>query len=319
MRFRHQWPRQSAKGCAKRSPFGGPTGFQLDGVSHPDYPVLSRIADSILARAGGRENFVSKTPEIIQNAIDFVVDPLRTARTKISELDNVEKTFVGLKVEHFFRDFIDVPKGLRDLSIDGIDVDVKNTVGSTWTIPPETYLNEEPVLLFMISETLGHCSVGLIIAKDEYLNPGANRDRKRAVSAAAKANVYWLVEKEPLPDSRWAGIDMLRFRELRTSIRFGTDRAAQFFRENLDRPIHRSIIQSLLHDQRDYMKRLRGNGGARDKLNEEGIALLSGAYHNQVIQSFGLAPIRPDEHIAHRMSEAEKSNMPVLELDLFDG
>lgn len=287
--------------------------------SHPDFVVLNKIAESILIRAGGDENFRSKTPEIIQNAIDFVVDPVRTARTKISELDNVEKTFVGLKVEHFFRDFIDVPKGLRDLSIDGIDVDVKNTVGSTWTIPPETYLNEEPVLLFMIADSLGHCSVGLIIAKDAYLNPGTNRDQKRSVSAAAKANVFWLVEKQSLPDSRWAGIDMLRFRELRQTIRYGTNRAAQFFRENLDRPVHRSVIQSLLHDQHDYMKRLRGNGGARDKLGEEGIALLSGAFHNRAIESFGLPPIRPDEHIAHRMTDAEKADISAQDLNNPDG
>lgn len=283
--------------------------------SHPDFPVLDKIARSIVSRAAGRENFIAKTPEIIQNAIDFVVDPVRTARTKISELDKVEKTFVGLKVEHFFRDFIDVPKGIRDLSIDGIDVDIKNTISSTWTIPPETYLNEEPLLLFMISDTLGHCSVGLIVAKDAYLNPGLNRDRKRSVSADAKSNVYWLVEKEPLPDSRWAGIDMRRFRELRTSIRSGTERVSQFFRENLDHPVHREIIQSLLHDQRDYMKRLRGNGGARDVLKDEGIALLSGAYHNKIIQGFGLAPIRPDQHIAHRMTDTELASTPAT---LFD-
>ncbi|MDP1730513.1 MAG: NaeI family type II restriction endonuclease [Devosia sp.] len=245
-------------------------------------------------------------PEIVQDAIDFVIDPVRTARTRIVDLDNVEKTFVGLKVEHFFRDFIDVPKGIRDLSIDGIDVDIKNTVGTTWTIPPETYRNSEPVLLFLIADALGHCSVGLMVAKPEYLRPGENRDTKRSVSASARAHIRWLIEKERLPDSRWVGIDMARFRELR-KLRGGSLRAASFFRENLDHPVHRSVVQSLLFDQRDYMKRLRGNHGARDQLFDDGIALLSGAYHNSLIAAFGLPQCESDEHIAHKMTQADRA------------
>lgn len=245
-----------------------------------------------------------KMPVLIQDAIDFVIDPVHTGRTKLVELDNVEKTFIGLKVEHFFRDYIDVPKGLRDLRIDGTDVDIKNTVGSAWTIPPETYRNSEPVLLFMIADALGHCSVGLMVARPEYLRPGANRDAKRSTSAAARQHIYWLVEREKLPDSRWAGIDMDRFRELR-AVAGGARRAAVFFLENTDRPVHRSVIQSLLHDQRDYMKRLRANGGARDLLIADLIVLLSGTFDQSKIALLGLPKTDPDELISHRCTPDE--------------
>src|SRR3569623_2068266 len=151
---------------------------------HPDFESLDPIAKSILDRCGGQNTLNARAPLLIQDAIDFVVDPVRTARTRITELDNVEKTFVGLKIEHFFRDYIDVPKGLRDLSIDGVDIDVKNTVGSTWTIPPESYRNSEPVLLFLVADDLGYCSMGLMVAKDAYLRPGKNRDQKRSVSSS---------------------------------------------------------------------------------------------------------------------------------------
>jgi len=243
-------------------------------------------------------------PTLVQDAIDFVIDPVRTGRTRLVDLDNVEKTFVGLKVEHFFRDFIDVPKGIRDLEIDGIDVDIKNTVGTAWTIPPETYRNSEPILLFMIADGLGHCSVGLMVAKPEYLRPGANRDAKRSTSAASRQHIYWLVEKEKLPDSRWAGFDMQRFRELR-NMPGGAKRAALFFQENLDRPVHRSVVQSLLHDQHDYMKRLRANGGARDYLEPNRILLLSGTYDKASINMLALPAIGLDEFIAHRCSIEE--------------
>lgn len=255
-------------------------------------------------RAGGLAELSLHMPVLIQDAIDFVIDPVRTGRTRLVELDNVEKTFVGLKVEHFFRDYIDVPKGLRDLQIDGLDVDIKNTVGNAWTIPPETYRNSEPVLLFMIADALGHCSVGLMVARPDYLRPGANRDAKRSTSAAARQHIYWLVEKEKLPDSRWVGIDMDRFRELR-EIGGGSRRAAVFFMENTDRPVHRSVVQSLLHDQRDYMKRLRANGGARDLLAVEQVVLLSGTFDQSKIALLALPKTGADELISHRCSLSE--------------
>jgi hypothetical protein len=46
------------------------------------------------------------------------------------------------------------------------------------------------------------------------------------------------------------------------------------------------------------MKRLRGNGGARDILVLEGISLLSGAYDLAKIAELGLKPIAPDEFVA---------------------
>ncbi len=38
------------------------------------------------------------------------------------------------------------------------------------------------------------------------------------------------------------------------------------------------MVQALLHDHLDFMKRLRKNGGARDELTKEGVELLSGVY-----------------------------------------
>ena len=256
--------------------------------THPDYLLLKQISDSILRRSKGIESLRLHLPVLIADAIEFVIDPVRTARTTVAELDKVEKTFVGLKIEHFFRDFLDLPIGIRDLRIDGIDLDIKNTVGITWMIPQETYRNEEPCLLIASASSDNSCSLGLLIARNAYLTK-PNRDKKRGVSRAGRNNIYWMVAKEPLPKSRWSGLDMLRFRELR-KIKGGAKRAAQFFRENMGRLIHRSVLHALLYDQDDYMKRLRENGGARDLLIKENVELLSGTYDSARMVALGIAP-----------------------------
>lgn len=266
---------------------------------HPDFAILSRIRDGIYAKLGGKDRLKEELPGLIKNAVDFVIDPERTLRTKISDLDKVEKTFIGLKIEHYLRDWLGVPKGLsRDLLIDDIEVDIKNTIGSTWMIPPETYRVEEPCLLIATAKFDGRCWLGLVLARKNYLN-AENRDKKRSVSEEGKRNIMWLVRDEPYPPSRWDGLDMPRFRELR-NIKGGKKRAAQFFRENLCKVVHRSVVQALLHDQRDYMKRVRGNGGARDDLKKEGILILSGMYDAKEAKKRGHS-IKRDEFVAVRL------------------
>ena len=68
--------------------FGG----SIMSESHPDFAALAMIRDGIHAHAGGAQQLHSALPILIKNAVDFVIDPVRTARTSISELDTVEKT-----------------------------------------------------------------------------------------------------------------------------------------------------------------------------------------------------------------------------------
>ena len=264
---------------------------------HPDFEILNPIRTELLTFVGENERFGEMFAELVADAIEFVLDPVRTGRTEVHELDNVEKTFVGLKIEHFIRDLLDAPKGIRDLELNGHDVDVKNTLDNSWMIPPETYRNEEVCLVINSKAEERLCWLGLLLARDAYLN-APNRDGKRGVKSKAVENVLWLVEAEPYPRSRWAAFDMAEFRELRRDVRGGTKRIAEFFRRNLEVPVHRKVIQSLLFPAHDYMKRARGNGGARDVLRVEGIAVLSGSYHNQILVQVGRSEIDSEELIA---------------------
>lgn len=263
---------------------------------HQDHQLLTAIGNDIAVRVPlGLSDALS---ELVLEAVEFVLDPVRTGRTKMAQLDNVEKTFIGLKVEHFIRDMLDAPKGVRDLVLAGHDVDVKNTVGARWAwmIPPETYRREEPCLLVAANETTRLASMGLIVARDAYLG-APNRDAKRGIRAGAYRNILWLVNAVPWPRDRWSEIDMARFRELRR-VDGGSNRAATFFAENLRKSIHRSVVEALLFDQRDPMKRLRGNRGAKDILRPQKIALLSGVYFNPTLDRLGLPRIGNDEFIA---------------------
>lgn len=263
---------------------------------HSDFQELQAIESDIRARIPlGLDQALS---ELVVEAVEFVLDPIRTGRTKIVQLDNVEKTFIGLKVEHFLRDILDAPKGIRDLVLAGHDVDVKNTVGASWAwmIPPETYRKEEPCLLIAAHEETRRVWMGLIIARDAYLSK-PNRDAKRGILTTAYPNILWLVNGAPWPPNRWVDIDMARFRELRR-VKGGSRRAAMFFSENLRKPVHRSIVLALLHDQLDPIKRLRGNKGAKDILRPVGIGLLSGVYFNPTLERLGLPRIANDEFIA---------------------
>jgi len=271
-------------------------------ATHPDFPLLSRVTKDVKTRLGKRPS--AAFAERILEAVDFVLDPQRTGRTVIDDLDRVEKTFIGLKVEHFVRDMLDAPSGMRDLRLGDLDVDIKNTIrrSRTWMIPQETYSREEPVLVIASDAKARTSSMGVLIARDAYLG-AQNRDRKRAVLASAQASILWIIEDMAWPASRWDGLDMVRFRELRSSVKKGADRAAAFFQENLDRPTHRSVVLALLHDQYDPMKRLRGNGGARDELRAAGIALLSKRYDRKLLEQIG-RPIQRDEFVAVRPTEA---------------
>ncbi|MDP4822799.1 MAG: hypothetical protein NWR47_02505 [Aestuariivirgaceae bacterium] len=130
----------------------------------------------------------------------------------------------------------------------------------------------------------------------DYMTKGENRDKKLTISASGKDHIYWLLSRQPLPKSRWHGVDIERFRELRR-LKGGTKRAAAFFEENIGRPFHRSIVQALLFDQDDYMKRLRRNGGARELLGSNGILLLSGTCDSKKAVEYGFKLAR-DEMLA---------------------
>lgn len=246
---------------------------------HRDYSRLLPIASFLEQPNHFGERLTHEYPFLVDDTICQSIDATRTGRTRFEQLYTEEKKNLGSLIEVRIRDLLGVDRSTRDLRILNEDVDVKNTIGASWMIPRETYQIDDAkdpgiLLLCQYSPTERKCNLGLLVAHIDYLTRGQNRDQKVSVSAAGMKNIWWLVFDVELPPDKWKDIDIAKYRKLRQS-QGGSRRAAEFFSAHMNIPIERGIIQSLLFDQRDYMKRLRRNGGARDLLGAQGITIRS--------------------------------------------
>ncbi len=273
--------------------------------THRDYAIIKRIESALLKEAGGLDKLRQELPVLIRQAIDEVIDTPRTGRVHSRELEKTEKTYIGTKVEILVRNFFHLPKGILDLTIDGLDVDVKNTRGGTWMIPREAV--GKPCILVASDEVRRTCFFGIVVAHLENLTAGANQDQKRSVSALGSSNIHWILADEPYPPSFWSQVGEEKTHAIMRG-RSGNDRVEKLFREVQGRPIHRDIVQAVAQ-QKDYMKRLRKNGGARDRLAEEGVAILSGNYDRRLIDLLKLGRVERDEFVSFKPVAPEQIAM----------
>jgi hypothetical protein len=268
--------------------------------AHPDTPendaaLAAKIEEAIFKGSKGAERFKEYLPTLLRRATDEVIDGPGTGRFTIDELEKTEKTYLGTKVEILLRSWLELPKGnVLDLSIDGIETDIKNTMANNWMIPAEAI--GHPCLLVKTDEKASRFSIGIFVARDQHLSAGENRDGKRSISAQGRNHIRWILKDEPYPENIWQGLDL----QLRNEIVGnppGTRRVAALFRLVQKKPISRVQILTMA-PQRDGMKRLRKNGGARDSLGREGVAILSGKKHRELIARLGLPHCKNDEFIS---------------------
>jgi len=270
---------------------------------HPDFPIVRRIEVALLEKCRGIANLRRDLPALMRQAIDEVIDAPRTGRVFASELEKTEKTYIGTKAEILIRNYFRLPKGILDLRIDGLDVDVKNTLGQTWMIPREAI--GKPCIVVASDEPKRTFFFGIFIAKPDHLTAGLNQDKKSSVSVEGHRNIHWLLENEQYPKSFWSLIGEDATQQIMRG-GSGTERVARLFQCVQRRPIHRDIVQAVAQ-QKDYMKRLRKNGGARDTLAIEGVAILSGTYDGELIRLLGIPPISRDELISVTANSPEEA------------
>jgi len=257
--------------------------------------LLTCLEQAILDRAGGIVRLQVEFGRLLRTAIDAVIDSRQTGRLTYAELEKTEKTYIGTKVEILFRNLIKAEKGqLLDLSIEGVEVDIKNTMGRAWTIPPEAI--DHPCILIRPNESTARCNLGLVVVRETILNPGRNRDGKRTISLAAQGSIRWLLRDAVYPKNFWQFLDQTSRNEI-MSARGGTSRMVMLFRKVQRTPISRTVIESVAQ-QKDSLKRLRKNGGARDKLSRDNIVVLWGRNDRQLIEDLGLPLCSSNEFIS---------------------
>jgi hypothetical protein len=173
--------------------------------THGDYELLSRLERTIYEHAGGQEKFGNDIPRLLRQGIDEVIDPARSKRFTLKEIEKTEKTYLGTKIEILLRNHLNLERGADlDVLIDGVEVDIKNTVGTAWTIPNEAL--GHPCILISSNESKAVCSFGLIVIRREILNLGRNRDQKTTIRKSELTNVHWLLREAPYPPNFWLGL-----------------------------------------------------------------------------------------------------------------
>ncbi len=262
-----------------------------------DDPDLAAVAAELRALDGDG----SRMAAAIRGALDMLLDGLHTGRYRWDQLHKTEKTHAGTLVEIALARSLRLADGATlDYTIAGVEVDCKfsRRLGG-WMIPPEA--GGKLLLLVQASDEDGTWSAGLVRATEENLRPAGNQDGKRALSDRGRAAVRWLHAGARLQENA-----LLRLPEADVAAIFasasGQQRVNELFRRAQGMRVSRTVVATVAM-QDDYMKRVRGGGGARDQLRAEGIVIFGDYAGDQVLASaLGLPRPGPGEFVSARLA-----------------
>ncbi len=242
----------------------------------------------------------SRMAAAIRGALDMLLDGQHTGRYRWDQLHKTEKTHAGTLVEIALARVLRLADGVTlDYTIAGADVDCKFSYRlGGWMIPPEA--DGKLLLLVQASDEDGTWSAGLLRAARENLRPVGNRDGKRALNDRGRMAVRWLHARAPLQENA-----LIRLPERDVAAIFasasGQQRVNELFRRAQRMRVSRTVVATVAM-QDDYMKRVRGGGGARDQLRAEGIVIFGDYAGDQVLASaLGLPRPGPGEFVSARL------------------
>jgi hypothetical protein len=247
----------------------------------------------------------SRMAAVLRWTFDQLYDGANTGRFRWDQLRGTEKTHCGSLVEINVQREFKLPDGDRlDFMVAGHEVDCKFSRGGTWMIPNEA--RGQLCLVIEASDEDGRWSAGLVRATDDALNVGLNRDQKTTMNAIGRARIDWLHRHAYLPPNVLLGLDEPTLTAV-IAPKSGQERLNQLLRLVRNRRIGRGVIATVAQ-QKDYMKRVRENGGARSQLRPEGILVL-GDYlsHQAVAAQLGIEVPQAGEVVSTRVVPANAS------------
>jgi hypothetical protein len=251
---------------------------------------------------------------VLRRTLDQLYDGQHTGRYRWDQLHKTEKTHCGTLVEiNLHREF-EFEDGLTmDYVIAGIEVDCKysQSVGG-WMIPLEAV--GHVCLLLSADDLSSTWSLGVARIRDEILTAGGNRDSKRSISAAGRESIHWIFENRALPPNILLQLPRETVDRI-MGLSSGQRRVHEIFRVAQRQRIGRGVIATLAQ-QEDYMKRIRGNGGSRSKLKNEGIIIL-GQYeqHRRIAESLGVPIPDRGESVSVHVAPTSGSGPGIFEID----
>lgn len=252
-------------------------------------PEIPREADpvGIVAAWLNQGNRLSSIAEALRDAIDYVLDGAHTGRYDIESLDKIEKTFIGLKAEHFIMSALGLAhtttRGGLDTVIDGEPVDIKFSLATSWMIPREAV--GHVCILTSANDSNSTYSLGVFLAEDVSLGR-PNRDKKRSILREAReTRVRWLRRNAPLPENVLLHLPDADRRAI-FALPTGQRRVREFFRLVRDRPIPKKVLSTVAQQDEP---RARARDAAR-VLRSEGLFVYT-HLKNREAEAYGLPPM----------------------------
>jgi Restriction endonuclease NaeI len=235
--------------------------------------------DAVEARLLDLDPTGNQVATVIRDTLDQLYDGQHTGRWNYQQLHKTEKTHMGTLVEiNLHRQFLFGDGDVTDYCIAGVDVDCKYSMTyGGWEFPPEAV--DHICLVVSATDATSSWSAGLIRVRDSYLRGRPNRDAKRQITSASRPRIRRLwPDHGKLQENLFLQIgDEVRERIFEARSRRGSwhgqAKTNELFRSVQRRIIRRAELATVAQ-QDDFMKRARGNGGARTHLRPEGILVL---------------------------------------------
>lgn len=250
----------------------------------------------------------------LRDTFDQLYNGQNTGRYRWDQLFKTEKTHCGTLVEiNLQRVFRFADGNLLDYCIAGHEVDCKYSQRhGGWMIPNEAH--GQLCLVVTADDAKGVWSAGLVRARPEWLGAGRNRDAKATLSELGRQQIRWLTKDAQLPPNVLLALPATDLEAIFAPAS-GQRRINELFRRAQGRRIGRGVVATVAQ-QSDYMKRIRGNGGARSALRGEGILVL-GAYkaHRQIGIQLGLPELLQGESMSVRVFPAGPDDMWTAEIN----
>jgi hypothetical protein len=266
--------------------------------------------ESVEARLHILDPAGAQVAEVLRDTLDQIYDGQHTGRWSYDQLHKTEKTHVGTLVEiNLHRKFNFADGIATDYRIAGVEVDCKYSMNyGGWELPPEAI--GHICLLITANDQRSSWQAGLIRVSEPLLRARSNRDAKRQLATGSHAYI-----RELWPDNRkLAGNLFLSLDAERRNRIFcaqaehgnqhGRARVNELFRLVQRRIIRRAELATVAQ-QDDFMKRARGNGGARSTLRPEGILVLGHQDNDpNVAAALGLPVPKKGELVSGRVIQA---------------
>lgn len=255
-----------------------------------------------------------RTAAVLRATLDQLYDGQRTGRYCWDQLYKTEKTHCGTLVEINMQREFDFNDGDKlDYRIAGHEVDCKFSQRfGAWMIPTEA--RGELCLVLWANDQESKWSMGVVRASEDNVRQSRNRDQKTSLNSDGVASVSLLFNRAELKPNLLLHLPRETVDRILTP-KSGAAKVRELFRVVQRRRISRVVVATVAK-QADYMKRIRGNGGARSQLRPEGIIIL-GQYesHRIIAVQLGLPTPGKGESVSARVHPCTAGTSNAAEID----